>query len=66
MSAIVIVRRLVSSVRVIVNLVASFPEYALQLGDVKSVTHTHTHTHTFHVKVLMIVGVCKNLVQNKL
>ncbi len=37
MSAIAIVRRLVPTVRVMVKLEVSFPEYALQLGDVTSV-----------------------------
>ncbi len=41
MSATAVVRRLVSNIRAIVNLVASFSEYTLQLGDVTSVTHTH-------------------------
>ncbi len=45
MLAITIVSRLVPSVCIVANLVASFPEleYTLQLGDVTSVTHTHGH-----------------------
>ncbi len=44
MSAIAIVRhrRLVHRVYVTVNVVASFPENALQLDDVTSVTHRQT------------------------
>ncbi len=46
MSAIAIVRRLISRVRVIVNEEASFPEYTLQLGDVTSVTDGQTDRQT--------------------
>ncbi len=46
MLAIGIVWRLVPRVRPIVSLVASVPEYLLQLGDVTSVTLTHTHRQT--------------------
>ncbi len=41
--------RLVPRVRVMVNLVASFPEYVLHLGDVTSVTDRQTDT--IHIKV---------------
>ncbi len=37
-------RRPVPRVRVIVNVVASFPEYTLRLGNVTSVTDTHKQT----------------------
>ncbi len=53
MSAIAIVsrRRLDPRVCVIVNVVASFPEYALQLGDVTSVTETRTDTIQLNILI---------------
>ncbi len=46
MLAIAIVWKLVPRVSdIIVNLVASFPEYVLQLGDVTSITHGQTDRH---------------------
>ncbi len=49
------VRRLVPTIGVIVNCVASFPEYALQLGGVTSVAHSRTD-RMIHCKVLMMTG----------
>ncbi len=62
MLAIAIVRRFVPRVRVIVKLVAYFPEYELPLGDAMSVRHTVSRT--IHIKVSIFIHPCMYVYHN--